>query len=73
MLFFNIFLQKILVSLCLGVVSSWGGKWRCCLGIMLMGSRRGNVCSCVVLCVFELSVTVGVMSVLVVWLETAMP
>ena len=37
-----------------------------------MGSRRGNVFSCVVLCGFELSVPVGVMSVLVVWLEVAM-
>ena len=69
---FWIFLQKFLVSICLGVFSLWGEKWRCDLDIMLMGSRRGNVCSCVVVCGFELSVPVRVTSVLVVWLEVAM-
>jgi len=61
-----------LVSICLGVVSLWGGKRRCCLGNMLMGSWRGDVCFCVVVCGFELGVPVGVMSVLAVWLEVAM-
>ena len=37
-----------------------------------MGSRRGNVYACVVVCGFELGVTVGVMSVLVVWMEVTM-
>ena len=66
-----IFLQKVLVYICLGGFSLWGEKWRCCLGTMLMGSRRGNACSCVVVCGFELSGPVWLMSVIVVWLEVS--
>ena len=55
--YFRTFLQKILVSICLGVFSLRGEKWRCCLGAMLAGSRWGSACAFVI--GFEVNGPVG--------------